>query len=98
MTGHGLMKTYCAMRALGLTRSQPDFSLRWCGRGKTYLRDFALREGREGVRVSPRTVALLRSRLRSMAARMPSGLRSEIEEIISRIEQADAVTNLLARR
>jgi hypothetical protein len=97
MIGYELMKAYRAMGDLGLMRSQPDFSMRWCGRGKTYLRDFGLREGREGVRVPPRTLALLRSLLHATAMRMPSGLRGEIEQIIVWIEQSDAVADLLAR-
>lgn len=98
MTGYMLVRTYDAMRRLGLTRSQPDFSRRWCGRGKTYLRDYVLREGREDARVSPETVAMLRSQLRALAARMPAGLRGEVEDIIDRVEQGNAIANLLTRR
>lgn len=97
MTGNMLASTYVAMRRLGLTRSQADFSMRWCGHGKTYLRDFALRKGRQGARVSHRAVAQLRSKLRALEARMPAGLRVEVGQIIAQIEQGVAVANMLAR-
>jgi len=98
MLGHGLTNTYLKMLDLGLTRSKRDFAKRWLGRGKTYLRDFELREGRDVVRVSTPTVTTLRTRLRAVADRMPRGIRTEIEGIIASIDQGIAVADLLSRR
>ncbi len=97
MNGHSLLKTYRAMLAMGLTRSQPDFSIRWCGRGKTYLRDFALREGRDRAPVPPFTADLLRSRLQATAARMPCYLRREIEAVVAWVDRAEIVEAQLSR-
>jgi hypothetical protein len=83
---------------LGMTRSKPDFSQKWLGRGKTYVRDFTFREGREWVRVSTPTITTLRTRLRAVADRMPRGIRAEIEGVIAFIDQSTVVADLLSRR
>jgi hypothetical protein len=98
MTGRGLLKTYLKLREIGITRSKRDFSTRWLGHGKTYLRDFEFRDGREGVLVPSNTVARLQARLRALADRMPAALSADIEAVISGIDRAVAVTDLLARR
>jgi hypothetical protein len=98
MLGYRLKNTYIKMLELGLTRSKRDFATRWLGRGKTYLRDFEYREGRDAVRVPPKTVARLRTRLRALADRMPAGVRADIEVVIHGIDQGTVVADLLARR
>ncbi len=98
MTGYMLLKTYINMRDIGLTRCKRDFATRWLGRGKTYLRDFEFRDGRDGVKVPTVTVMKLRSRLQAVAERVPPGIRSEIEFVVASIDQGLAVTDLLYRR
>src|SRR5215213_6636218 len=87
LTGYMLLKTYINMRDIGLTRCKRDFSTRWLGRGKTYLRDFEFRDGRDGVKVPTITVIKLRSRLQAVADRVPAGIRSEIELVIKSIDE-----------
>jgi hypothetical protein len=98
MLGYRLTITYLMMLELGLTRSKRDFARRWLKRGKTYLRDFEIRQGRDGVRVSTLTVTTLRTQLRAVADRMPRGIRVEIEGIIASIDQSTAIADLLSRR
>lgn len=97
MLGHGLTNTYLKMLDLGLTRSKRDFARRWLGRGKTYLRDFELREGRDIVRVSTTTVTTLRTRLRAVANRMPAGIAAEIMSVVQDIDRACHVADLISR-
>lgn len=98
MTGRGLLITYIKLREIGITRSKRDFAIRLLGRGKTFVRDYEQREGRDAVRVPPKTVARLRMRLRALADRMPSGIRADIEAVIHGIDQGTMVADLLARR
>jgi hypothetical protein len=98
MTGRGLLNTYISLRDIGITRNKRDFAIRLLGRGKTFVRDFEHREGRDAVRVPPKTVARLRTRLRALADRMPSGIRADIEGVIHGIDRDVAVADLLSRR
>jgi hypothetical protein len=98
MTGSGLLNTYVKLREIGITRNKRDFAIRLLGRGKTFVRDFEHREGRDAVRVPLKTVARLRTRLRALADRMPSGIRADIESVIHGIDRDVAVADLLSRR
>jgi len=93
MLGANLITTYDKMRELGLVRSKRDYC-RWLGRGKTYLRDIEFK-GRDGVRIPMVTVMQLRARLKSVANRVPSTIRMEIDSVIASIDQGVEVADLL---
>lgn len=50
------------------------------------------------MKVSAVTVASLRSRLCTIAERVPAGVRADIESVIYGINEGTAVANLLCRR
>lgn len=97
MLGSSLMKTYKAMVDLGLVRSKRDFGRRWCGRGRTYLRDFEQRAGRDRTRVSSVTVATLRGRLCAVAARVPNTVAADVLRIVEMIDRDTAVADLMTK-
>lgn len=98
MLGRGLSNTYIALRHLGVTRSKIDFSMRFCERGKTYLRDFELRDGRDIVRVPAITVIVLRAKLCELVNQVPTSIADEIRQIIDQIDRATKVAELLTSR
>lgn len=97
MYGYQLIRTYEAVRALGLTESRKAFSLRWCGKGEDLLRDYARREGAT-ARVDPRTVARIRERLAEAARLLSPDLAAQLREIDAGIERDLYVADLLGRR
>src|SRR4051794_6342380 len=92
MLGFNLITTYRKMRELGLVRSKRDYC-HWLDRGKTYLRDIEFK-GRDGVRIPMVTVMKLRARLRSVADRVPSTIRMEINTVIASIDQGVEIAGL----
>lgn len=97
MLGRNLLVTYRRMVGVGLARSGRDFSKRWLGRGKTYVRDFEHRAGRDNVVVPDRTVLFLRDRLCRVAAKLPAPLASEIRAIVAEIDHARAIAAFVGR-
>jgi hypothetical protein len=98
MFGRSLSIAYTALRRLGLTRSKSDFSTRFCGRGKTYLRDFELRPGRDNVRVPVGTVNVLRANLCAVVQQVPVAIGGEIRPVIELIDRSAVVAELLTSR
>ncbi|QRE74440.1 hypothetical protein [Methylobacterium aquaticum] len=94
--GHQIIATANAVIALGLTHSHQSFSLNFCARDRSYLRDFK-RRGGATARVSPQTMLAVRSRLAEAASLRPD-LASEIEKIDVAIVRDMRVANLLGRR
>lgn len=94
--GHQLIAIADTVIALGLVNSYQSFSLNFCARDRSYLRDFKRRSGAT-ARVSPHTVLAVRSRLAEAAALRPD-LRPEIEKIDAAIIRDLHVASLLGRR
>lgn len=94
--GHQLISIADAVIALGLTHSHQSFSVNFCARDRSYLRDLRRRSGAT-ARVSPHTVLTVRSRLAEAAA-LRSDLRPEIEKIDVAIIRDVHVASLLGRR
>lgn len=97
MIGRNLSVIYTMMHAACLVRSKRDFSRRWLGRGKTFLKDFEQRPERHFRRVSPRSIARLRARLLRIAAISPRSLRPDIEKIIREIDSSCAFADFYLR-
>lgn len=97
MLGFQLKNTFKSLFKLGLVRSKRHFSRTYLGRGWSYLRDIEQRE-RDGFRVPPATVSLLRARLQALASFLPSRAAAEIERVIAEIDQHTAVTDTLGYR
>lgn len=97
MIASRLLTTYERLRQIGLVRSKRDFARRWLGRGKTYLRDYEYRSGREAMRVSARTVEKLHVRIAAIAARVPARIASDLHEVMREIERDGRVADLLHR-
>jgi hypothetical protein len=85
------------MLEAGLVRSKRDFSQRWCGRGKTYLKDYECRSHRDFATVSPATIEALCDRLRAIAACAPHAVALDIRHVIGMIGQEVHVAAILAR-
>lgn len=96
MLGISLKNAYTALRELGLVRSKYDYCRRFLGRGTTYLKDYG-RDGRDMARVSPKTVATLRTRLCAIAERVPAGLAAEIMHIVEEIDRSCQIADLLCQ-
>lgn len=94
--GHQLIAIADAVIALGLTHSHQSFSMNFCARDRSYLRDFK-RRGGATARVSPHTVLAVRSRLAEAASLRPD-LFPEIEKIDVTIIRDVHVASLLGRR
>lgn len=94
--GHQLISIADAVITLGLANSHQSFSVHFCGRDRSYLRDFK-RRGGATARVSPHTVLSVRSCLAEAASLRPD-LASEIEKIDVAIVRDMRVANLLGRR
>jgi hypothetical protein len=92
-----LLATYERLRQIGLVRSKRDFAQRWLGRGKTYLRDYEYKIGRDAVRVSARTVEKLHARIAAVAARVPAGVASDLHEVMCEIERDARVADTVHR-
>jgi hypothetical protein len=95
MLGISLENTYRSLREMGLLKSQRDFC-RFLSRGPGYLKEFR-REGRDMVKVSPVTVATLRSRLCAIAARVPTPIAVQINGVIEDIDRACQIADLIRR-
>lgn len=94
MYGAQLIRHYWSMKELGLVRSKRDFTQRWLGRGKTYLRDIEFR-GREWRPVSTVTTARLRAGLINVAKRSPACVAAEIMQVLAAIDRDNAVAREL---
>ena len=97
MIGLRLLATYERLRQIGLVKSKRDFAQRWLGRGKTYLRDFEYKVGRDAMRVSARTVEILHGRIAAVAARVPARVASDLHEVLREIERDSRVADMLNR-
>jgi hypothetical protein len=97
MIAFRLLATYERLRQIGLVRSKRDFAQRWLGRGKTYLRDFEYKVGRDAVRVPARTVEKLYARIAAVAARVPARVARDLHEVMREIERDGRVADLLHR-
>lgn len=98
MMGRNLITVYEALRSAGFVRSKRDFATRWLGRGKTYMRDYEYKVGRDGTRVSPGTVARLRRLLTEIAARSSVAVKADLSKIILDIDRDCRVVEMLRRR
>lgn len=98
MRGHNLTTIFNIMRDAGLVRSKRDFATHWLGRGKTYLRDYEYRAGRDTARVSPGTVKRLQRLLTEIAARSSLPVKQDLLALVARIEMDCRVADLLDRR
>lgn len=94
--GHQLLAIADAVIALGLTHSHQSFSVNFCGRDRSYLRDFK-RRGGAVARVSPHTVLTVRLNLAEAAALRPD-LSSDIQRIEATIIRDLRVGSILGRR
>lgn len=97
MTGYRLSKIYEILREIGLVRSKRDFARRWLGHGKTYLRDYEFKLGRNVLCVPVGTVEKLRARIVALAARVPARIAHDLNEIIRDIDRDSRVANMLCR-
>lgn len=95
MFGAHLKKHYQSLRALGLVRSQRDFSRTWLGRGVHYLRNIEPRD-RGWRRLAPATTARLREHLVAVAARVPVGVAAEIRAVIEELDRDAVVANMMS--
>jgi hypothetical protein len=96
MIAFRLLATYERLRQIGLVRSKRDFA-RWLGRGKTYLRDYEYKIGRDAVRVPACTVEKLHARIAAVAARVPARVAGDLQEVLREIERDGRVADLLRR-
>lgn len=94
--GHQIIAIADAVIALGLTYSHQSFSVHFCARDRSYLRDFKRRSGAT-ARVSPQTVLAVRSRLAEAASLRPD-LSPEIEKIDVAIIRDVHVASILGHR
>jgi hypothetical protein len=97
MIAFRLLATYERLRQIGLVRSKRHFARHWLGRGKTYLRDYEYKIGRNAVRVPARTVEKLYARISAVAARVPARIASDLHEVMREIERDTRVANVLRR-
>ncbi len=96
MLGRNLSDVYKVMRDAGFVGSKRQFSRRWLGRGKTYLRDYENPE-RLDLRVSDKTVAALRGRLLAVAALSSKPVADRIDRIVADIDSACRVSEFIWR-
>ena len=97
MIAFRLLATYERLRQIGLVRSKRDFAQRWLGRGKTYLRDYEYKVGRDAVRVPARTVETLHARIAALASRVPARIASDLHEVLREIERDGRVADIVCR-
>lgn len=97
MLGVSLIKLYEIMREAGLVRSKRDFSRRWLGRGRQFLRDYEQRFDRHMREVSPETVSALRARLCALAPFTSKAVASTIMDIVRVLDKARLVAEALRR-
>lgn len=97
MIAFRLLATYERLRQIGLVRSKRDFAQRWLGRGKTYLRDYEYKIGRDAVRVSACTVEKLHAKIAAIAARVPARIASDLQEVLREIERDIRVADMVRR-
>jgi hypothetical protein len=97
MIAFRLLATYERLRQIGLVRSKRDFAQRWLGRGKTYLRDYEYKIGRNAMRVPACTVEKLHARISAVAARVPARIASDLHEVLRDIERDTRVADVLGR-
>ena len=92
-----LLATYERLRQIGLVKSKRDFAQRWLGRGKTYLRDYEYKSGRDAVRVPVCTVEKLRERIAAVAARVSARIASDLHEVLREIQRDARVADAILR-
>ena len=97
LLGFSLLNVYTTLHNLGLVRSKREYARRWLGRGETYLRDYEHRAERQHARVSPTTVATLRSRLCAVSAVLAPRLARDLNEVVRAIDRDCRVADLLRR-
>lgn len=91
-----LVIVFDKLSKLGLVETKRQFSTRYLGRASGYLIDHTRRAVEHG-QVAPTTVSYLRARLRGIAAKVPNGLKVEIESIVEVLDCDMAVAKMLAR-
>ena len=96
MHAYTLTMIYERMRKLGLIASKREFSKIWCGKGRTYLRDY-IDDDRLHATVPHHVVTRLRDRLTAVADRTPAGVAREVREVVETIDRATMVHRSLAR-
>jgi hypothetical protein len=97
MIAFRLLATFERLRQIGLVKSKRDFAQRWLGRGKTYLRDYEYKIGRDAVRVPACTVEKLRARIAAVAACVPACIARDLHEVMREIQRDVQVADLLRR-
>lgn len=85
------------LQALGLSSSDRDTSIRWCGCSPDLVRDCRRRSG-AFARVSPRTVSHLRHRLAAVAQVVAAEIAAELQKLDADIMRDVRVYELLGRR
>ena len=97
MRGYRLRKVYNALSTMGLVRNKRQFSREFLGRGWSYLRDVEQRD-RDDVRIPPKTIMVLQTRLRAVARFVSPQIATEIEQVIATIERDSQIADLLGYR
>lgn len=92
-----LVQIYEKLRHVGVVRSKRDFARRWLKRGKTYLRDYEHKAGRDAMWVPLSTVHNLRSRIAATATRVSASIASDLDEVIREIDRDRRLADLLRR-
>jgi len=96
MHAYTLTTVYDRMRKLGLVASKREFSLLWCGKGRTYLRDY-IDDDRLYATVPSTVVSRLRDRLTAVADLIPVGVARDVREVVETIDHASMVYRSLKR-
>lgn len=97
MIAFRLLDTYARLREIGLVKWKRHFAQNWLGHGKTYLRDYEFKIGRDTARVPAHTVEKLHARIAAVAARVPAYVASDLREVMREIERDCRVADLLRR-
>lgn len=85
------------LQELGLSSSDRDTAIRWCGRSPDLLRDYRRRHG-GFARVAPSTVAYLRHRLAAAARIVSKDLAIRLRALDAEVVRNVEVYELLGRR
>lgn len=94
MLGLHLTQTYEELKYIGAVKSKRHFSRAFLGHHWAYLRDVEQRDRGE-FRVPAATVTRLKTRLHEVSQHLSPRLRSQVEHVISQINQHVSVMRVL---
>lgn len=97
MYGSSLIIISDKLQSLGLSSSDRDTSIRWCGCSPDLVRDCRRRTG-AFARVAPRTVSQIRHRLAAAAQVVAPEIAAELRKLDADIVRDVGVYELLGRR